>query len=125
MIGRLALAFTLAAPPDHWFGADKLKHFFVAAFAQSVTYSALQAARVRHDQALVGAWTVTAVISVGKEVHDRRTTGLFSVRDLVWDAAGAGAATVLLERSRRSDGREDSGARSAVAQVAWRPAPSH
>jgi uncharacterized protein YfiM (DUF2279 family) len=97
----LAFALQLSAPPDHWFGADKLKHFFVAAFTQSVAYSALQAAHVRHGQAMTAAWAATAAVSVAKEVHDRRTTGLFSVRDLVWDAAGAGAATLLLEHSVR------------------------
>ena len=103
MIVPLALALSLTVPPkDRWFGADKLKHFFVAAFTQTVTYSALQAAKVRHQPALVGASAVTAVISVAKEVHDRRTTGLFSVRDLVWDAAGAGAATLLISRSART-----------------------
>jgi len=92
-----------AVPPrDAWFGADKLKHFFVAAFTQSVAYTALQSARVRHDHALAGAWAVTAAASVAKEFHDKRTTGLFSVRDLAWDAAGAGVATVLMTRSQRS-----------------------
>ena len=113
MIAASALALALlvaqekpaapASPPrDSWFGADKLKHFFVAAFTQSVTYSALQAARVRHEQALAGAWAVTATVSVAKELYDKRTTGLFSVRDLVWDAAGAGVATALLAHSQRS-----------------------
>lgn len=105
MITRLALAMQLAAPRDGWFGADKLKHFFVAAFTQSVTYSALQASRVRHDRALAGAWAVTAAVSVAKELHDKRTTGLFSVRDLVWDAAGAGLATALIDRSVRRAGK--------------------
>ena len=107
MIVGLALAAQLAAPRDSWFGADKLKHLFVAAFTQSVAYSALQAAKVRHDRALAGAWVVTAAVSVAKEVHDSRTTGLFSVRDLVWDAAGAGLATVLIERSVRRARDED------------------
>ena len=102
MIVPLALALSLTAPPDKWFGADKLKHFFVAAFTQSVAYSGLQLARVRHDRALAGAWGVTAVVSVAKEVHDRRSYGRFSVRDLVWDAAGAGAATLLLQRAIRT-----------------------
>jgi uncharacterized protein YfiM (DUF2279 family) len=97
----LALQATSAPPRDHWFGADKLKHFLVAAFTQTVTYSALQAAKVRHEPALATATAVTAVVSVAKEVRDRRTTGLFSLRDLVWDAAGAGAATLLITRSVR------------------------
>jgi uncharacterized protein YfiM (DUF2279 family) len=107
MITGLALAMQLAAPRDAWFGADKLKHFFVAAFTQSVTYSVLQASHVRHDRALAGAWAVTAAVSVAKELHDKRTTGVFSVRDLVWDAAGAGLATVLIERSARRAEKAD------------------
>ena len=106
MIGQIGLALLLQTAPtppkDHWFGADKLKHFFVAAFTQTVTYSVLQAAKVKHDPALASASAVTAVVSVAKEVHDRRTTGLFSFRDLVWDAAGAGAATLLVTRSVRT-----------------------
>ena len=99
-----ALLLQAASPPpkDHWFGADKLKHFFVAAFTQTVTYSVLQAAKVKHEPALASATAVTAVVSVAKEIHDRRTTGLFSLRDLVWDAAGAGAATLLITHSVRT-----------------------
>ena len=29
MIVPLALALQLTKPADHWFGADKLKHFFL------------------------------------------------------------------------------------------------
>jgi hypothetical protein len=35
-------------------------------------------------------------VSVGKEIIDRRAGGQVSVPDLVWDAAGAGAASLLL-----------------------------
>jgi len=107
MIAQVALALSLTAPPDNWFGSDKLKHFFIAAFTQTVAYSALQAARVHHDQALVGAWAITATISVGKEIHDRRSYGLFSYRDLVWDAAGAGVATLLIAKTVRSPSDSD------------------
>lgn len=102
MIAHVALALSLTAPPDDWFGSDKLKHFFIAAFTQTVAYSAFQAARVNHDQALVGAWAVTAAVSVAKEVRDRRSYGLFSYRDLVWDAAGAGVATLLVAKTVRT-----------------------
>jgi uncharacterized protein YfiM (DUF2279 family) len=102
MIAQLALAVSLTAPPDRWFGSDKLKHFFIAGFTQTVAYSAFQAARVHHDQALIGAWVVTATVSVAKEVHDRRSYGLFSYRDLTWDAAGAGVATLLIAKTVRT-----------------------
>jgi uncharacterized protein YfiM (DUF2279 family) len=106
VIAHVALSLSLVAPPDHWFGSDKLKHFFMAAFTQSVTYSALQLAGVRHDHALASAWVVTAGVSVGKEVHDRKVKGLFSVRDLVWDVAGAGAATAVIHNAVRTAGDE-------------------
>ena len=116
MIVTLAFALQVVAPPDHWFGADKLKHFFVSAFTQTVAYSALQAAHVKHRPAMTGALAVTAVVAVGKEVHDRRTTGLFSLRDLVWDAAGTGVAVVLLEHSvRRSSDDERASPQSGVS----------
>ena len=96
------LALTLQGQPaDRWFSADKIKHFFMAAFVQSVTYSALRATQVEHRSSLIGATAANVVISVGKEVADSRRTGLFSRRDLVWDAAGAGASTLLLIRTER------------------------
>ena len=106
---RGALVFTLllggrgdARPADHWFGRDKLKHFFVSAFVQSVSYATLQAAGADRDAALVGATAATATFGVGKELFDRRRGGAFSVRDLTWDAAGAGAATLVLVRTEES-----------------------
>lgn len=88
------------APADPWFGADKVKHFFTAAFVQSVSYGVLRGARAGRTEALTGASAITAVVSLGKEVQDGRARGAFSARDLVWDAAGAGAATVLLARAQ-------------------------
>lgn len=119
MIAHFALALSLTTPPpDHWFGSDKLKHFFMAAFTQTVAYNALQAARVRHDQAVAGAWAVTATVSVAKEIYDHHSYGLFSVRDLVWDAAGAGAATLLIARSARTtDDTELSAQRSQAIGI--------
>lgn len=114
MIPPMALALSLTIPPDNWFGSDKLKHFFIAAFTQSVAYSAFQATHVRHDQALAGAWAVTATVSIAKEIRDRRSYGLFSYRDLVWDAAGAGAATLVIAKSVRTPGDDDQAASASI-----------
>lgn len=101
---KLVLLLGLHASGDHpggdsWFGVDKVKHFFVAAFVQNVGYAAVRATGASHGASLAAATAATAGISVGKEVWDRRGGGTPSFRDLTWDAAGAGAATLLLRRS--------------------------
>jgi uncharacterized protein YfiM (DUF2279 family) len=99
----LLLVFTLGRAPEHardgWFGPDKLQHFFTSAFVQSVGYGMLRRAGADQGPAITGASVATAIAGVGKEVYDRRTKGDFSVRDLAWDAAGAGSASLLLVRT--------------------------
>ena len=99
----LFLVFTLGRTPEHsrdaWFGPDKLQHFFTSAFVQSVGYGVLRRAGADNSPAIAGASVVTALAGVGKEVYDRRTRGDFSARDLAWDAAGAGSASLLLVRT--------------------------
>ena len=90
------------AHQDAWFGIDKIKHFFMSAFIESVTYSALQAAKVKHRPALGSAIGVTIAVGVGRELHDRRVPGnLFSIRDLTWDAIGTTAGAVMLSHTIR------------------------
>ena len=102
----LALLFTLHFGDEHpggdrWFSPDKAKHFFMAAFVQSASFSAIRSTRVRWNGAIAGASAVTAAVSLGKEVYDARTGGDASVKDLVWDAGGAAGATVLLRQTER------------------------
>jgi uncharacterized protein YfiM (DUF2279 family) len=100
----LWLVFSLnpAAPPsDRWLAGDKLQHFFTSAFVQGMSYGALRTSGLEHGAALAGASVATAAVGVGKELRDRRVNGEFSVRDLIWDAAGAGAMTVLLVKTQR------------------------
>ena len=101
----LWLVFTLSQQEGHsadkWFAPDKLQHFFTSAFVQSMSYGALRTAGVGHDAALAGATVATIGIGVGKEVHDLHVHDEFSYRDLTWDVAGTGAATILLVRTRR------------------------
>ncbi|MDB4892734.1 MAG: Protein of unknown function periplasmic lipoprotein [Gemmatimonadetes bacterium] len=100
----LWLVFSLnpaSLPSDRWLAEDKVKHFFTSAFVQSMSYGALRTSGLNHGAALAGASVTTAAVGVGKELHDLRVKGEFSVRDLTWDAAGAGAASVLLAQTRR------------------------
>ena len=87
-------------PGDRWFSADKAKHFFLAAFVQSATYTSLRTVGVGADASLAGASAASVGVSIGKELHDRRGGGSVSAKDLVWDAAGIGGATVLVRRAR-------------------------
>jgi uncharacterized protein YfiM (DUF2279 family) len=89
-----------AVTRDSWFGIDKIKHFFISAFIESVTYSALQAAKVKRSPALSGAIGVTAAVGVAREIHDKRRPGnRFSYRDLTWDALGIAAGAAMLSQT--------------------------
>ena len=97
----LAFALSLHAPPQRAVGPDKVKHFFLSAFVQSVSYSALRLGGVQHDGALVTASVATAAVGIAKEFHDGRSGRGFDVRDLMWDVAGGAAAAAVLEQSHR------------------------
>ncbi len=86
---------------DPWLGIDKVKHFFMTAFVQSVSYSTLRLTNADHRSSMIGATAVSAGFGIGKEILDRRRGGVFSTRDLVWDAAGATSAAALLSQTRR------------------------
>jgi uncharacterized protein YfiM (DUF2279 family) len=88
-----------AVARDSWFGVDKIKHFFISAFIESVSFSALQAAGANRRTAMAGAIGVTAGVGIAREIHDRRTRKAFSYRDLTWDAAGAAAAAAMLSHT--------------------------
>ena len=102
----LALLFALHFGDEHpggdrWFSADKAKHFFAAAFVQSASFSLLRSTGLSRPAGLGGASLATAAVSVGKELYDRKTGGTPSLRDLTWDAAGAGAASLVLVHTER------------------------
>lgn len=87
--------------PDSWLGGDKAKHFLLAGMVQGTAFGVATAVGVEGRPALVAASLATAVVSVGKEVHDRRRGGRFSARDLAWDALGGALWGVLVARSGR------------------------
>lgn len=86
---------------ETWLGPDKVKHFFMSAFIQSLTFSGLQLAGAKRNVSFAGAIAATTAFGIGKELHDKRTSGLFSIADLMWDAAGAGVTTPLLLHTQR------------------------
>jgi uncharacterized protein YfiM (DUF2279 family) len=102
----MLLVFALQLGQDHprgdrWLAPDKAKHFFTAAFVQTLSFGALRSAGVSRDGSFVAATVFSAGASVGKEIQDRRSGGAMSVKDVTWDAAGIAAATLLLRRTER------------------------
>ena len=97
----LAFALSFQSPPSLSVGPDKIKHFFLSAFVQSASYSALRLGGVEHDDALVTASAATLAVGMAKEVHDARSGRRFDARDLAWDVLGAAAAAAVLEHSHR------------------------
>lgn len=98
----LAFALTFGAPKqDRWFGPDKWKHFAAAAVIQSVGYAAFRQNDTSRPVALWRAAAVTSTVSLGKEAFDRQQGRDFSVKDLAWDAAGAGTATLAIIQATR------------------------
>lgn len=98
-LAAVALVFPLAL--DGWFGADKMKHFFMSAFIQSMAYSSARAVGASHDGAFVSATAATVGFGVGREIYDGRVKRAFSYKDLVWDGAGLAAGMVLVNNARR------------------------
>jgi hypothetical protein len=85
---------------DAWLGADKFQHFWVSFAATAYSFGAVRATGVDAGVALYIAVPVAAVAGFGKEVHDRRRGGFFSMRDLVADGLGIAAAWVILREVR-------------------------
>jgi len=102
-VGHLLLAVALvgpiARPAGGWFGADRIKHFFLSFFVQSASYSAARGVGLGREAALIPASAATAAVGLSKELWDRNRGLGFDRRDLVWDALGAGAASALLVRT--------------------------
>jgi putative lipoprotein len=88
-----------ATGPDRWLSSDKARHFFMSAFVQSASFSAIRATGVSRNASLAGATAVSAGVGIGKELYDRKVGGDPSWKDLGADGAGILAATTLLVRT--------------------------
>ncbi len=87
--------------PDTFTGPDKVKHFMMSAFIETVGFAGLQAMNVDRGASIGAATAVTLGIGLARELHDRRSNGLFSIGDLTWDTLGAGAALLLISHTQR------------------------
>jgi len=96
------LSFGGGSPPaDRWVGEDKWKHFFASFVITSMAASGSRAAGADVEPSMwIGAGTGTA-FGVWKELRDIGRDGeTASVKDLVWDLAGVGAASAVMRQVR-------------------------
>lgn len=100
LVLALSLSIGGGQAGDKWIAPDKLKHFFMSAFIESASYSALRTVRVNHHDALVSAAGIAVSAGIAKEMHDSWTQEGFSMRDLTWDLAGTAAGAAFLSHAQ-------------------------
>jgi Predicted periplasmic lipoprotein (DUF2279). len=88
-------------PKDTFLGPDKVKHFFMSAFIESVAFGGMEAAGASRSASIGTASALTAAAGIGREIHDKITKNLFSFGDLAWDTIGTGAALLLISHTQR------------------------
>lgn len=100
----LCICLAIGGPPrevDRWFAEDKYKHFVASFVVTSLAASGARAAGLAPDASLIAGATVGGAAGVWKEWRDTRLPGgAASGRDLVWDAAGIGAALAIAHQGR-------------------------
>lgn len=84
---------------DAWLGEDKSAHGAMSFAMTGALYASGRALGASRAASAAGAALATAAAGLLKEWSDRRR-GTASVRDLVWDALGIGAALLLVENTR-------------------------
>jgi uncharacterized protein YfiM (DUF2279 family) len=87
-------------PADPWLGSDKFRHAWMSYAVTAFAFAGAQAVDVEARSALRLSVGVAGVGGVGKELHDRRSGGSFSGRDLLADAVGILAAYMILREVR-------------------------
>jgi uncharacterized protein YfiM (DUF2279 family) len=77
---------------DPWFSADKILHFSASAAITGLTYHFYVNRLNRpEDRGKVYSVSLTALVSIGKELYDTKKKGCFSWKDLLWDGLGLAA----------------------------------
>lgn len=81
---------------DDWFSDDKYKHFLLSTVVSAaVANAAKDESRDNCEAALIG-FSVTLTLGAAKESYDKRKKKtLYSERDMVWNAAGSLAGSLL------------------------------
>lgn len=87
------------APPteDRWVAEDKVQHFAMSFATTGMAYGGGRLV-LDAEPARIAAASLAVTLGVGKELVDARSGGPFSLKDLVWDAAGVALGYILAQR---------------------------
>jgi uncharacterized protein YfiM (DUF2279 family) len=96
----LCLSIATGSPPrDPWLAEDKFMHFAASFAATTLAASAARTTGLTREQSTLAGAGAAASLGLWKEIADqRRPGGFFSYRDIVWDAAGIGAAVGMMRQ---------------------------
>lgn len=82
---------------DKFFAEDKLKHFSVCFFLTSIIYQECKyELKIREKNSIYLGITIPLSLGIAKEIYDKKSYGLFSFKDILWDIGGIISATFLI-----------------------------
>jgi uncharacterized protein YfiM (DUF2279 family) len=102
----LALTLSTQAPPqtprerDRWLAEDKLRHAFASMAVVGFAHAGARVVGIDGTPAVLIGISTSAAAGIWKELHDRRSGRVFSLKDLVWDAMGITLGAVLVANVR-------------------------
>jgi uncharacterized protein YfiM (DUF2279 family) len=81
---------------DEFFGKDKLKHFGFSFFLTNIIYQeAKYNFKIKEKNSTILSISIPFSIGIIKEIKDKKSYGLFSLKDIFWNSAGIISASIL------------------------------
>lgn len=118
----LALFFcfsTKTAVADEWLGKDKPQHFVISMGLGALGNHILPNTITGYERTIYGA-LISFAPGLVKEVVDGRTPGKkFSNKDLLWDAMGSIAGSVLYDTSVRVFYRQEPSSKNSTLYITY------
>ncbi len=82
---------------NSFFAEDKLKHFSFCFFLTSIVYQECKYDfKIKEKNSLYLAVSIPLTCGIAKEIYDKKSYGLFSLKDILWDIGGVISGTFLI-----------------------------
>ena len=82
---------------DKLFAEDKLKHFSFCFFLTSILYQECKfELKIKEKNSIYIAISTPLTFGIIKEIYDKKSYGVFSLKDIFWDITGVLSATFLI-----------------------------